>query len=286
MKLCVFRYAHRRSKELATALEKGAAVMGWQVVSLDNETRVRESDADVFASYGWINKPLFDFYRDSGRQFIYLDLGYWSRKSHFGDYSGYHKAVVNARHATEYFQIHDQPGDRLDDAPTIQDWKTGGEHIVLAGMSEKTAPASGFRYLEWEHKTIRALREITDRPIMYRPKPSDKRARPIPDCLYSPGTQGILTALNGACCLVTLHSNAAIDAMAYGLPFHATEGLASRASVPQLDDLFRVNPAHTLDRERFLRQVSYCHWTRHEIADGTMFAQYIEDGILPHVSIS
>ena len=33
MKLCVFRYAHRRSKELATALEKGAAVMGWQCVS-------------------------------------------------------------------------------------------------------------------------------------------------------------------------------------------------------------------------------------------------------------
>lgn len=279
MKVCIFRYHHRRSKELAAALADGVAAMGWTPIVTDQERIVLSCNADVFASYGWVNKPLFDLYRDTGRTFLYLDLGYWSRKNGMGDYSGYHKVVVNGRHATAYFKV-DRPDDRLDDAPTIQGWRGDGSHIVVAGMSAKSAPASGFRPLEWEHRVIAEIRKLCDRPIVYRPKPSWKDARPIVGTRFSSVRETIRDALAGAYGLVTLHSNAAIDALAAGVPICASEGLASAVSCESIAELIN-RPRRDMDREAFLRQVSYCHWTRHEISDGKMFAQMVEDRVLP-----
>lgn len=281
MKVCVFRYEHPRSKRLAESLDIGVLKMGWKLDRADNRDHVMASDADVLASYGWVNKPIFDHFTKTGRTFLYLDLGYWERKNGMGDYSGYHKVVVNARHANAYFQ-RERPGDRLEDAPPIEPWKSGGSHIVLAGMSRKAAAAADFLYLDWERKTIAALRKITDRPIMYRSKPSDKQARPIngSGMLFSSNAETINDALRNAYGLVTLHSNASIDAMAAGVPFFASEGLGASVSCASLADLIN-KPRRDMDREAFLRQVSYVQWRRSEIEDGSMFSHMITDGLLP-----
>lgn len=250
--------------------------MGWDVHSTFDLHTVPMGD--LIAGYGWRNYQMFKLYRDAGRPFIYVDLGYWNRKKARSDYGGYHKVVLNARHATEYFQ-RGRPSDRRTiECPTVSPWQPEGRHIIIAGLSGKGALSSGLKPLEWEQWAIKVLRRVTDRPIVYRPKPSWKDARPIPLTQFSPGTVSIEDALVGAYALVTLHSNAAIDALCAGVPIFAGEGLASVMSVENLRDI--VEPRRDIDREQFLNDVSYCHWRRSEIASGAVFQQFVDDGLI------
>lgn len=278
MKICIYSDpGTRRSREIAIALRAGVAAMGWQGEIVHSTHTVPR--ADVIAAYGWCNQRMFEAYRKTGRHYVYVDLGYWARKRSRNDYAGYHKAVVDARHATKYFR-RARPGDRLIGVPRLEPWKNGGgPHIIVAGMSAKGAAASGLRPLEWETATIARLRELTTRRIIYRPKPSWRDARPLPGALFSPGTQPIAEVLREAHALVTYHSNAAIDALAAGIPVHAADGLASVMSMPSLDCI--EAPPRDGDRGQFFADVGYCHWTVPEMADGTMWGQMREDGLLP-----
>lgn len=274
MNVCVFQYQHSRSKRVAQALAEGAGRVGWKI-EITEESHLRPR-ADILMSYGWVNRPMFEAYRLAGGHYIYVDLGYWTRKRARSDYSGHHKVVLDARHATAYFR-RNRPHDRLDGAPPIKPWAKNGRHIVIAGLSAKGAVGSGMRPLAWEHETIARLRQLTDRPIVYRPKPSWRDARPIEKTIFSPSEQPIEEVLQGAHALVTLHSNAALDALAAGVSIYAQEGLSSVMSTP-LEEIEK--PRRPDDREQFFADVSYCHFTRQEIATGMVFDQFRADGLL------
>lgn len=248
--------------------------MGWKV--LDTEEAHLVPKADLFMAYGWVNRPMFEAYRRAGLDFVYIDLGYWARKRARSDYGGLHKVVVNGRHATSYFRDRPRPHDRLEQAPTIQPWRQGNR-IILAGLSAKGAVGSGMRPLAWEHEMIAAIRKVSRRPITYRPKPSWRDARPIEGTTFSPGEQPIEEVLRGAHALVTLHSNAALDALAAGVPVHAVEGLSSVMSTP-IEEI--ETPHRPSDREQFFADVSYCHWTRQEISNGIVFDIFRSEGLL------
>lgn len=275
MKAVILRHDHPRSRRIGEALANGARRMGWEV---EETTEVHTKPrGHMLAGYGWRNRNTFRAYRAANLPFFYVDLGYWGRKVAGGDYSGFHKVVLNDRHATAYFR-RNRPHDRSAAAPPIRPWRTTGSHIVLAGLSAKAAAAIGQRALEWETATIAALRAVTGRPLVYRPKPSWKDAQPIPGTRFSPGSEPIEAVLQNAWALVTLHSNAAVDALAAGIPVYAKEGLASVLSMPSLTEIER--PPLPDGREQFIADVGYCHWTRAEIADGTMFRQFQKDGLL------
>lgn len=275
MNIVILRYGRNvRSAKIAEALAAAARVMGWPAQVRDDAPPPRADT--LLAAYGWVHRDAFAAQAKAGGRFLYVDLGYWTRKLYQGDYDGLHKVVVGARHATGYFK-RGRPHDRLDGAPEVRPWRATGRHIILAGMSGKGAASVGLQPYEWERRMIRQLRKVTDRPILYRPKPSWKQAQPLDGAAFSPRTEPIGVALVDAWALVTPHSNAALDALAAGVPIHAAEGLASVMSTP-LDEI--ETPRRGGDVQQLLADIGYCHWTRSEIADGTMFRMLIEDGML------
>lgn len=278
MKICIFRDTHPRSLRICDSLEEGVKRVGWDYCSTYDVHL--EPRGDMIVAYGWKNFHMFDTYRRAGLPFMFIDLGYWSRKKARSDYGGNHKVVLSAKHATNYFQ-RNRPSDRIgEDAPKIQPWRKSGSHIVLAGLSAKSAAGSGLRNLEWETWAIERIRSVTDRPILYRPKPSWKEAAPIPGTKFSYGeSTSIEQALENAFALVTLHSNAALDALCAGVPVFSAEGLASAVSHKTIEQMIS-DPRRDIDREQFLADVSYCHWRRAEISSGAMFDCFIQDGLI------
>lgn len=273
--LCIFNDGHPRARPLAESLVEAARKAGWKFVETGQaHTQPR---ADMIAGYGWRNHPVYEAYRAAGCAYFYIDLGYWRRKMFRSDYGGLHKIVLNGRHATEYFRRR-RPADRLEFAPPLQEWKTGGRHILVTGVSEKSAMLSGLEYRAWETGMISRLRTITDRPIMYRPKPSDPKAQPIDGTEFSPPIVPIEAALDNAFALVTLHSNAALDAICAGIPIFCEEGLASVVSTPRLEDI--ETPLRDVDREQWLADVSYCHFYRRELSAGAVFELFKQDGLI------
>lgn len=270
---------HPRSKRLSEALASGVTKVGWQAIVTDEQHN--EPRGDLCAAYGWLpNRDTMKAYRQAGSQFLHVDLGYWDRKRREGDYGGHHKVILNSRHPTEYFRQKHRPSTRILGSPDVLPWRRNGDQIVIAGLSAKGAISIGRNPLAWENDIIGRLKKITNRPIVYRPKPSWRDARPIHGTIFSPPQDTIHDALIGAHALVTMYSNAAIDALASGIPVFAEDGVAKVMSMPALEDIDDPPEWSVRERRQFLADVGFCHWTKAEIADGTMLRQFLDDGLI------
>ncbi len=278
MKVIVLVDRHPRSKRLSEALAAGATKLGWHAEITDEQHIFPRGDLCV--AYGWLpHHETMAVYQRAGLSYLHVDLGYWQRKRQQGDYGGNHKVVLNARHPTAYFR-RQRSVARIDGAPEIQPWRRDGRHIVVAGLSAKGAVSIGRNPLAWENDIIGRLRKITNRPIVYRPKPSWRDARPIAGTIWSPPEQTIHDALKDAWALVTMYSNAAIDALAAGIPVYAEDGVAKAMSISSLTAIDGPPELSLKERKQFLADVGFCHWAKAEISDGTMFRQFVDDGLI------
>ena len=217
-------------------------------------------------------------YTQDGRHAIFMDLGYWGRGG-LDRSREYHKVTVDDRHPNAYFRKIKRPNDRIRQFHVrARGWKTG-RNILLLGMSEKSAATVGYGPQEWEQQAIEILRQHTDRPIVYRPKPSWSGARRIPGVGWSGKEQKLLGALRNCHAVVSHHSNAAVDALIEGYPSFCMEGAAAPMS---RDDLTKIDsPLYPDGRDQWMADIAYCQWTPDEMASGIVWRQFKDDGLLP-----
>lgn len=203
---------------------------------------------------------------------VYVDLGYWGRREG-GRWAGFHKVTLNGRHPTSYFQVRKHPPDRLARFHVEpKPWRAAGSHILLAGMGDKGAWAEGFRPEEWERAALTELRKFTDRPIVYRPKPSWKTAKPIAGTLYSPHNRPVEADLAGCWAVVTHHSNVAVDALVAGVPTFCWGGVAEPLSSKNLAEIERPyypgRESGENDRAQWMADIAYTQWNIAEMRQG------------------
>lgn len=237
---------------------------------------------DIAVFYGLEGQlPLiFSDYVASGRWAVYVDLGYWGRREG-GRWSGYHKVVVNARHPSAYFRApqHDRKRISRFRGLLAQPWTESGNHILLAGMGDKGALAEGFAPEEWERGAIERIRKVTDRPILYRPKPSWKTARPIPGTLWSDPQQRVIEQeLQNCWAVVTHHSNVAVDALVAGIPTFCWDGVAAGLSSQSFDEIER--PLFPDGRDAWMADLAYTQWSVEEIAAGACWSHLRSEGLI------
>lgn len=265
MKVAVyFERASRRSREIARSIGLGVELCGDSVIFQQHWTH--RTDCDVAVAYGWGHPDLFQQYRAAGKHFVYIDLGWWLRKPEGMPLEGFHKIVVDGREPTSYFRG-GFPSDRFERfGLKIKPWRVAGDHILLAGMSAKSAGTRGYGPQEWERWVIDEIRRYSDREIWYRPKPSWADATPIPGTRFSPATESVEVALAEAWVAVTLHSNVAVDALIAGVPFVAIEGVCENLSTP----LYQIEDPRCPDgREELLADIAYCQFNTEELRDGS-----------------
>jgi hypothetical protein len=228
------------------------------------------------------NMPLIfrTFATDPEHRAIYVDLGYWGRREG-GRFTGYHKVAVNSRHPTAYFRKPQHDRKRISHFPDLlaSPWQTTGHHILLAGMGDKGALAEGYQPEQWERQAIDIIRGATERPIVYRPKPSWKKAQPIPGCqTVDSKTRPVELDLANAWAVVTHHSNVAVDGLVAGIPAFCTAGLAAPMSSQKLDRIER--PEYPDGRDAWMADIAYTQWTPEEMASGLCWAHLRWEGLV------
>lgn len=228
---------------------------------------------------------IFEAYRSTpGHAAVYIDLGYWGRREG-GRWSGYHKVSVNARHPTAYLMSKAMPPDRISRfGLQLQDPRFPSRgHFLVAGMGDKGARAEGFEPEEWERAVITRLRAITDRTIVYRPKPSWKAARPIEGTRYSHRNTEVQRELDNCCGVLTHHSNTAVEAIVAGIPVYCEGGAGHIFSVPMIDDMAdpwqrtEFNRAH---RQQWMANLAYCQWSVAEMTAGLAWKHLRARGLI------
>ena len=214
-----------------------------------------------------------------GTHFVYFDKAYLSR----GGWRSEHPAVyrrfsLDSFHPFHYFQSVPHPPDRWEALGIkLRPLRKTGEHIVVAGCSQKFGEWCGINVIEYDRWMVSEIRSRTKRPIVYRPRPVRTALPPIPGTTYSGRSRKIWDELHNAHALVTFSSNVAVDALLWGIPvFVLGPSIARPISNHDLSAI--ENPWFPTDEERYqwCCDVAYCQWNTDEVKDGTVWQELKE----------
>lgn len=282
----------RAREKICPSLANGIAAAGDKPISLRAE-RYNGVFSDAVIFYGFDGNRdsniarAFDDYRKAGLKAVYVDLGYFKKRDSLGRYGDYHRFSVNDRHPTAYFQNIKHPSDRFDQHHRkIAREMRQGKNIILCGMSDKASRFDGCGGLEqWERDAIDKIKAVTDRPIVYRPKPQvkDKPQYPaIAGVGYSdPRTRSLEDELKDSWAVVSHHSNAGIDALLAGVPCFQAEGVAVALGLSDLSMIEQPRLPNLDERRQFMFDVAYCQFNRAEMENGTAWRHLKSEGLVP-----
>jgi len=144
-------------------------------------------------------------------------------------------------------------------------------------MSAKAAMAEELRPGHWEAKTIARLKRLTDRPIVFRPKPNCRAARPIAGSTFAP-TQPLDDALRDCHAVVTHHSNVAVDALLAGVPVFCESGVASVLGCADINAI--EQPIMPAGRAQWAADLAWCQWNVQEMRDGLAYKYLLSEGLI------
>lgn len=200
-------------------------------------------------------KPLVTRWKARRRNFITWDRGYFRRVFATwlprGENGGYYRWTLNAY---QMRSIRNVPDDRWRAMRTdVLPWSRNGRHIVVA-LPSQTYSKSHDGADTWTDETLRNLALVTDRQIVVRDKESKRDLR---------------ADLDGAHCLVTHGSIAAVESVVLGCPVFVHPD--SAASLVGQTDLSKIEKPIYPDREPWLRSLAYSQFNEAELVDGTLW---------------
>lgn len=257
---CLTIRSRQNYRRIAEAMHAGILRCGDKPVFADYRTKVQ---ADAAVMYGWRYRDAMKRYR----QFVYADLGYWSRDEFF-------RVSVNTWSPDHYVKA-GLPSSRFEALGLrVKPWRESGDEIIVAGSTRKAATDHGLGYQAWEQEAIRKLQGCGKR-VVYRPKPTDMEATKLQGAEFD--RRPISEALRNTWAWVTHHSNSAVDALLAGVPVHCETGAAKAFSVP-IEQV--ADPELLPGREQFLADVAWLQWTLDEMRSGACWAHLKERGLI------
>ena len=260
-----------RSKMVCENMEAGIRKYGDATSRVKAYQHDGRASGDVAVFYGLKDgkDQIFRDYNKAGKKVVFVDLGYFGRRdtSRVREME-FHRFTVGERHPEKISMSVDCPSDRIDRfGLEMKPW-VKGDYILVAGMSRKSAHSYGMGNNEWELATIKKLKQHTDRLIIYRPKPSDKGARPIDGTRFSPREERLEGLLRNAHAVVTHHSNVSCEGLIAGVPCFLDTGIAS--PLGRSDISLIETPYYPDDdlRRQWLANLGYWQWNCVEMAQG------------------
>lgn len=279
----------QREVEIGRALSEGFKRHGEDVETLPTEGYSQpkgDTQVAVLVGVKGASKRIYEDHRRAARHTLLVDKSYFNR----GDFY---------RLALDGFQpnyAHDiaRPFDRLEKmGVTFQKKRKEGRHIVYAGSSQKYCDWHGLGSAsDYAASVCFGINKRTHSgmPLYYRPKPSwaaghPEEVKPVPDTRFSGPKELLADRLPHCHALVTHGSNAAIEAIAAGVPVVLTSdpgvsavwGLAQHGM--DFDGLLKPFwPDDDLRRQTFAN-LAYCQFTLEEMERG-----FAWETLLPHTA--
>ena len=166
----------------------------------------------------------------------------------------------------------------------LKPWRTSGNHILLCLQRNGGWSMGGFSSIDWMNTTIANIRKYSNRPIVVRAHPGDKKIKSILKINHKNVSlstkENLVDDLKDAWATVVYNSSPSVASIIEGVPAFLTD------SIPQHSQSFNVantdisnieNPV-MLDRQAWVERLSMCHWNFDELKSGEawqFFKKYI-----------
>ena len=166
----------------------------------------------------------------------------------------------------------------------LKPWRTSGNHILLCLQRNGGWSMGGFSSIDWMNTTIANIRKYSNRPIVVRAHPGDKKIKSILKINHKNVSlstkENLVDDLKDAWATVVYNSSPSVASIIEGVPAFLTD------SIPQHSQSFNVantdisnieNPVMP-DRQAWVERLSMCHWNFDELKSGEawqFFKKYI-----------
>jgi hypothetical protein len=154
---------------------------------------------------------------------------------------------------------------------------TKGKHILITCQRDGGWSMDGQSIMPWLLRTIKSIRNYSDRPIRIRFHPGDKKVLDHKRALARyrlPGItishyENILQDFIGCHAVISYNSSPAIAAAIEGVPVFLLDPARSQASPVAHHNLSDLENLQEFDREHWIHSMAQMHWTLDELKDGT-----------------
>jgi hypothetical protein len=166
----------------------------------------------------------------------------------------------------------------------LKPWRISGNHILLCLQRNGGWSMGGVSSIDWMNLTIASIRKYSNRPIVVRAHPGDKKIKSIlkinhKNVLLST-KENLVDDLRGAWATVVYNSSPSVASIIEGVPAFLTD------TIPQHSQSFDVantdisnieNPVMP-NRQAWVERLAMCHWNFDELKSGEawqFFKKYI-----------
>ena len=219
------------------------------------------------------NKPIWDYYRKTGRNVIVLEVGGIKRGTTW-------KVGLNGINRDAYFG--DNMGDDNSRANafnlSLKPWRKDGEFILICGQHDKSLQWRNMpRMSNWFLQTYDEIRKHTDRPIVFRPHPRCRLEtiehglkhvyRQEPKHIY--GTYDDFDMqFNNVWATVSHSSNPGCHSIIQGVPSFVSPSSLAYDVANDIDFLHDIEQPVMQDRTQWLNNYAWTEYTVEEIKQG------------------
>lgn len=166
----------------------------------------------------------------------------------------------------------------------LKDYRTDGKHILVCLQRNGGWSMKGLPVMTWLDQTIKTIKSLTDRPIIVRAHPGDKKARNYlrinqPNVFVS-WAPNIKNDLQNAWATVVYNSSPSVASLIEGVPVFVTDPQPEFSQVDGVcnTNLKRLEDPKLFDRQQWIEKLAMCHWNFDELKSGEawqFFRRYI-----------
>ena len=167
----------------------------------------------------------------------------------------------------------------------LKPWRHVGSYILICLQRNGGWSMGGLAVQQWLDSTITKIRSISQRPILVRTHPGDRKVKSylkIHNRRVSVSTseRSLLQDLSEAWATVVYNSSPAVASIIEGVPAFVTDPnpCNSQAFGVANTDLSRIENPSIMDRQEWIEKLAMCHWNFEELRSGeawNFFKRYI-----------
>lgn len=167
---------------------------------------------------------------------------------------------------------------------SLKPWRTQGNHILLCLQRNGGWSMRGLSVVDWMNNTINQIRQYSQRPIVVRAHPGDKKISRILSINHKnvvlSQSERLIDDLRNAWATVVYNSSPSVASTIEGIPAFLTDPIPqhSQSYTVSNTDLSKIENPILADRQQWVEKLAMCHWNFDELRSGEawqFFKKYI-----------
>lgn len=157
----------------------------------------------------------------------------------------------------------------------LKPYRTNGEYILVCLQRNGGWSMRGLNVQKWLDETILKIRQYSQRPIIVRKHPGDKKVSEYlkinhKGVFVSPGERTLKEDLKDAWATVVYNSSPSVASLIEGVPVFLTDPHPEHSQTFGVTntDLSLIESPLMFERQQWIEKLSMCHWSFKELESG------------------